>query len=70
MQSCPPINKLVIGEEEKEGIAHDSRVLKEVVFNPTSGFPFPPPDKYYLCDSAYTNTRGFMAPYRNTRWRK
>ena len=25
-----------------EGIAHDSRVLKEVAFNPTSGFPFPP----------------------------
>ena len=26
-----------------EGIAHDSRVLNEVVHNPTSGFPFPPP---------------------------
>ncbi|XP_076929423.1 uncharacterized protein LOC143593798 [Bidens hawaiensis] len=51
-----------------EGVAHDSRVLKEVAFNPTSGFPFPPPDKYYLCDAAYTNTRGFMAPYRNTRY--
>ncbi|KAK9076682.1 hypothetical protein SSX86_005016 [Deinandra increscens subsp. villosa] len=51
-----------------EGIAHDSRVLKEVAFNPTSSFPFPPPDKYYLCDAAYTNTRGFMAPYRNTRY--
>ncbi|XP_052621109.1 uncharacterized protein LOC128126970 [Lactuca sativa] len=51
-----------------EGIAHDSKVLKEVAFNPTSGFPFPPPDKYYLCDAAYTNTRGFMAPYRNTRY--
>ncbi|XP_052625035.1 uncharacterized protein LOC128132480 [Lactuca sativa] len=51
-----------------EGIAHDSNVLKEVAFNPTSGFPFPPPDKYYLCDAAYTNTRGFMAPYRNTRY--
>ncbi|XP_052625957.1 uncharacterized protein LOC128132975 [Lactuca sativa] len=25
-------------------------------------------DKYYLCDAAYTNTRGFMAPYRNTRY--
>ncbi|KAK9053692.1 hypothetical protein SSX86_024766 [Deinandra increscens subsp. villosa] len=51
-----------------EGIAHDSRVLKEVAFNPTSGFQFPPPDKYYLCDAAYTNTRGFMAPYRGTRY--
>ncbi|KAK1406762.1 hypothetical protein QVD17_38370 [Tagetes erecta] len=51
-----------------EGIAHDSRVLKEVAFNPTSNFPFPQPDKYYLCDAAYTNTRGFMTPYRNTRY--
>jgi len=32
-----------------EGVSHDSRVLKEVAFNPTSGFPFPPPGKYYLC---------------------
>ena len=24
--------------------------------------------KYYLCDAAYTNTRGFMAPYHNTRY--
>ncbi|MFS7922654.1 putative harbinger transposase-derived nuclease domain-containing protein [Helianthus anomalus] len=58
-----------------EGIAHDSRVLKEVAFNQTSGFPFPPSvliltftDNYYLCDAAYTNTRGFMTPYRNTRY--
>ncbi|GJY93388.1 retrovirus-related pol polyprotein from transposon TNT 1-94, partial [Tanacetum coccineum] len=41
---------------------------KEVAFNPNSNFPFPPPNKYYLCDAAYTNTRGFMAPYRNTRY--
>lgn len=26
-----------------EGISHDARVLKEVAFNPDSGFPFPPP---------------------------
>ncbi|XP_071712688.1 uncharacterized protein [Rutidosis leptorrhynchoides] len=26
-----------------EGIAHDARVLTEVAYNPTSGFPFPPP---------------------------
>ncbi|XP_052622453.1 L10-interacting MYB domain-containing protein-like [Lactuca sativa] len=25
-------------------------------------------DKYYLCDAAFTNTRGFMAPYCNTRY--
>ncbi|XP_071701610.1 uncharacterized protein [Rutidosis leptorrhynchoides] len=51
-----------------EGIAHDSRILNEVVYNPTSGFPIPAPNKYYLCDAAYANTRGFLAPYRNTRY--
>ncbi|KAJ9564195.1 hypothetical protein OSB04_000161 [Centaurea solstitialis] len=25
-------------------------------------------DKYYLCDAAYANARGFLAPYRNTRY--
>ncbi|XP_074327629.1 uncharacterized protein LOC141665545 [Apium graveolens] len=25
-------------------------------------------DKSYLCDVAYTNTRGFMTPFRNTRY--
>ena len=29
-----------------EGIAHDSRVLREVAFNPTSCFPCPPPRMY------------------------
>ncbi|GAV71724.1 LOW QUALITY PROTEIN: DDE_4 domain-containing protein, partial [Cephalotus follicularis] len=51
-----------------EGVAHDSRVLTEVMAAPSNNFPFPPPSKYYLCDAAYTNTRGFMAPYRNVRY--
>lgn len=51
-----------------EGIVHDSRVLTEVVFDPSSGFPFFPQNKYYLCDAAYTNTQGFLSPYRNTRY--
>ncbi|XP_071729146.1 uncharacterized protein [Rutidosis leptorrhynchoides] len=51
-----------------EGIAHDSRILNEVVYNPTSSFPIPAPNKYYLCDAAYANTRGFLAPYLNTRY--
>ncbi|XP_049349791.1 uncharacterized protein LOC125814381 [Solanum verrucosum] len=25
-------------------------------------------DKYYLCDATYSNTRGFLAPYRNVRY--
>ncbi|XP_071738895.1 uncharacterized protein [Rutidosis leptorrhynchoides] len=51
-----------------EGVAHDSRVLSEALTNQDAPFPLPPPDKYYLCDAAYTHTRGFMAPYRNVRY--
>nr|XP_018629218.1 uncharacterized protein LOC104104920 [Nicotiana tomentosiformis] len=60
-----------------EGVAHDARVLTEIVSNPENGFPFPPASnnsfflmshKYYLCDAAYPNTRGFLAPYRNIRY--
>ncbi|XP_012833696.1 PREDICTED: uncharacterized protein LOC105954576 [Erythranthe guttata] len=51
-----------------EGVTHDSRVLTDTVADPRNGFPWPPPGKYYLCDAAYTHTRGFMVPYRNVRY--
>ncbi|XP_076896251.1 uncharacterized protein LOC143549161 [Bidens hawaiensis] len=51
-----------------EGVAHDSRILSESLTNTNALFPFPPSDKYYLCDVAYAHTRGFMAPYRNVRY--
>ncbi|XP_019250881.1 PREDICTED: uncharacterized protein LOC109229783 [Nicotiana attenuata] len=51
-----------------ERVAHDARVLTEITSNPDNGFPFPPSNKYYLCDAAYPNTRGFLAPYRNIRY--
>ncbi|XP_059278179.1 uncharacterized protein LOC132032558 [Lycium ferocissimum] len=51
-----------------EGVAHDARVLTEIVSNPENGFPFPPSNKYYLCDATYPNTRGFLAPYHNVRY--
>ncbi|GAV86081.1 LOW QUALITY PROTEIN: DDE_4 domain-containing protein [Cephalotus follicularis] len=52
-----------------EGVANDSRVLTEVMAEPSNNFPFPlPNNKYCLCDVAYTNTRKFMAPYRNIRY--
>ncbi|XP_076894920.1 uncharacterized protein LOC143547359 [Bidens hawaiensis] len=50
-----------------EGVAHDSRILLEALSDPHAPFPFPPPEKYYLCDATYAHTRGFMAPYRNVR---
>ncbi|KAK9050246.1 hypothetical protein SSX86_030784 [Deinandra increscens subsp. villosa] len=51
-----------------EGVAHDSRILSEALSDLDAPFPFPPPEKYYLCDAAYAHTRGFMAPYRNVRY--
>ncbi|XP_023759415.1 uncharacterized protein LOC111907843 [Lactuca sativa] len=51
-----------------EGISHDSRILSEALANPHAPFPFPPPDKYYLCDAVYLNIRGFVAPYHNVRY--
>ncbi|XP_062099996.1 uncharacterized protein LOC133805863 [Humulus lupulus] len=51
-----------------EGVAHDSRVLKEIISNPNNCFPFPSPNKYYLCDAAYPCTRGFLPPYHNVRY--
>ncbi|XP_076929330.1 uncharacterized protein LOC143593647 [Bidens hawaiensis] len=51
-----------------EGVAHDSRILSEALLDPHAPFPFPPSEKYYLCDAAYAHIRGFMAPYRNVRY--
>ncbi|XP_060189008.1 uncharacterized protein LOC132617961 [Lycium barbarum] len=65
---CIFLMKLGLYHAGWEGIAHDARVLMEIVSNPENGFPFPPPNKYYLCDAAYSNTRGFLAPYRNIRY--
>ncbi|XP_071722452.1 uncharacterized protein [Rutidosis leptorrhynchoides] len=50
------------------GVAHDSRVLGDILSNPDNCFSFPPPNKYYLCDAAYPSTRGFLTPYRNVRY--
>ncbi|XP_076906390.1 uncharacterized protein LOC143562493 [Bidens hawaiensis] len=51
-----------------EGVAHDSRILLEALSDPHAPFPFPPSEKYYLCDAAYVHIRRFMAPYRNMRY--
>ncbi|KAL5554275.1 hypothetical protein UlMin_041676 [Ulmus minor] len=48
-----------------EGAIHDSRVLTTQLEDPTSGFPHPPPGKYYLVDSGYSNKPGFLAPFSN-----
>ncbi|XP_071724153.1 uncharacterized protein [Rutidosis leptorrhynchoides] len=51
-----------------EGVAHDLRVLREILSNPDNCFPFPPPNKYYLCDASYPSTREFLTPYHNVRY--
>ncbi|KAL1217881.1 Protein ALP1-like [Cardamine amara subsp. amara] len=49
------------------GSVHDARVLSYAMErDPT--FPTPPVLKYYLVDSGYANTRGFLAPFRGHRY--
>ncbi|KAL5557660.1 hypothetical protein UlMin_033871 [Ulmus minor] len=48
-----------------EGTAHDSRILRDTIADPDSGFPRPPPGYYYLVDAGYANEDCFLAPYRN-----
>ncbi|XP_076909084.1 uncharacterized protein LOC143566217 [Bidens hawaiensis] len=40
---------------QNEGVAHDSRILSEALLDPHAPFPFPPSEKYYLCDAAYAH---------------
>ena len=48
-----------------EGIAHDSRVLTEVVHNPTSGFPVPPPSMY-CSSSKYVSFHDYLYIFHST----
>ncbi|CAA7027026.1 unnamed protein product [Microthlaspi erraticum] len=51
-----------------EGSFEDSRILRAVLNDPNQNFPQPPKGKYYLVDRGYTNTEGFIAPYRGSRY--
>ncbi|CAN1178431.1 hypothetical protein LINPERHAP2_LOCUS33657 [Linum perenne] len=48
------------------GSAHDSRILRDALARDSS-FRIPP-GSYYLCDARYTNSRGFLTPYRAQRY--
>lgn len=49
------------------GSAHDAKVLALAMQgDPT--FPHPPIGKYYLVDSGYALRRGYLGPYRQTRY--
>ncbi|XP_020973031.1 protein ALP1-like [Arachis ipaensis] len=49
-----------------EGSASDSRVLRDVITRRNSLKI--PHGNYYLVDAGYTNSPGFLAPYRGTRY--
>uniref|UniRef100_A0A803LMY2 DDE Tnp4 domain-containing protein n=2 Tax=Chenopodium quinoa TaxID=63459 RepID=A0A803LMY2_CHEQI len=46
-----------------EGSAHDSTIWKRSLGEARMGFPHPPPGKYYVVDSAYPNTLGYLSPH-------
>ncbi|KAL1319140.1 protein ALP1-like isoform X1 [Arachis hypogaea] len=53
-----------------EGSVTDSRVLRAVLDNPDQNFPQIPEGKYYLVDSGYLNTGGFIAPFEGVRYQQ
>ncbi|XP_021714971.1 uncharacterized protein LOC110682928 [Chenopodium quinoa] len=46
-----------------EGSAHDTRVWTHCLGDVTKKFPHPPSGKYFLVDSAYPNTLGYLSPH-------
>lgn len=51
-----------------EGSANDCRVLAAALETPHLEFPRPPPGKYYVMDSGYAATPGFLTPFRGDRY--
>ncbi|XP_075492429.1 uncharacterized protein LOC142530477 [Primulina tabacum] len=51
-----------------EGSAHDSKIFKEAMPRERLHFPLPPEGKYYLVDACYPTFKGFMGPYKDTRY--
>ncbi|KAF7820439.1 putative nuclease HARBI1 [Senna tora] len=51
-----------------EGCAHDTRIFMDALRRPQLKFPLAPEGKYYLVDSGYPTFKGFLGPYKNTRY--
>ncbi|XP_057746403.1 uncharacterized protein LOC130965658 [Arachis stenosperma] len=51
-----------------EGFAHDTRIFMEALRTKKLNFPHPPEGKYYLVDAGYPTFKGFLGPYRHTRY--
>ncbi|CAM8986630.1 unnamed protein product [Rhodiola kirilowii] len=52
-----------------EGSVHDQTVWIDAITQSKYCFPHPPRGKYYLVDSGYPNTTGYLAPYKDKRVR-
>ncbi|KAK4280450.1 hypothetical protein QN277_012075 [Acacia crassicarpa] len=50
------------------GLAHDTRILSSVLEEMKSVFPHPPEGKYYVVDTRYSNTKGYLAPFKGERY--
>ncbi|KAL6512378.1 hypothetical protein OROHE_019990 [Orobanche hederae] len=48
-----------------EGTAHDMTVWTDSLTKSKYGFPHPPSGKYYLVDSGYPNTVGYLSPIKD-----
>ncbi|XP_042944692.1 protein ALP1-like [Carya illinoinensis] len=53
-----------------EGTAHDARIFMDALTRPGINFPWPPEGYYYLVDSAYPCTQGFLLPYPRVRYHR
>ncbi|KAL4345226.1 hypothetical protein AHAS_Ahas11G0257200 [Arachis hypogaea] len=51
-----------------EGTAHDACVFDNVITTPTMNFSHPPTGKYYLVDSGYPTSKGYIGPYKCERY--
>ncbi|XP_028964930.2 protein ALP1-like isoform X1 [Malus domestica] len=63
---CTPDMQFIYVLPGWEGSAHDGRVLRDAVTR-RNGLKVPN-GCYYLVDGGYTNGKGFLAPYRRTRY--
>ncbi|XP_057747457.1 uncharacterized protein LOC130966657 [Arachis stenosperma] len=50
------------------GSAHDTRIFMEALRTKKLNFSHPPEGKYYLVDAGYPTFKGFLEPYRHTRY--
>ncbi|XP_062111476.1 protein ALP1-like [Humulus lupulus] len=51
-----------------EGTANDSRVFIDAITQPKYKFPLPKEGEYYVLDSGFPCTKGFLPPYRGERY--